>query len=170
VKRQVLIEAGYRCGIPTCRNLLLLDLHHIVEVAKGGSNDPGNLLPLCPTCHAMYTRGQIPLEAIRAYKVVLVSLSQAFDRRAIDDVLFLERVSHTNRDFVCTGDGVTRFTQLYAAGLAQFEFFQGRRGGGGDVDYYRISMTPKGRRLLEGWLGGSSQTIQDAIEMPGRDQ
>ncbi len=161
----MLIEAGYRCGVPTCRNLLLLDLHHIVDVAKGGRNDPGNLLALCPTCHGLYTRGRIPQDAIRAYKVVLVSLSQAFDRRAVDDLLFLERVSHTNRDFVCTGDGVTRFTQLYAADLARFEFYQGMRGGGNDVDYYRVFVTSKGQRLLEGWLSGNSQAVHDAIGM-----
>ena len=137
-----------------------------MDVSKGGGNDPGNLLPLCPTCHALYTRGRIPQDAIRAYKVVLVGLSQAFDRITIDDLLFLQKIGQTNRDFVCTGDGVTRFTQLYAAGLARFEFFQGMRGGGQNVDYYRIFITSRGQRLLEGWLDGNSRAVQDAIGMP----
>lgn len=39
VMRDVLIEAGYRCAVPTCRNILAIDLHHIVEVKDGGSNE-----------------------------------------------------------------------------------------------------------------------------------
>ena len=64
VIREVLIEAGYRCAVPTCRNILALDLHHIIEVQEGGINEQANLLALCPTCHALYTRGNIPKEAI----------------------------------------------------------------------------------------------------------
>src|SRR4051795_9356504 len=75
----VLTEAGYRCAVPTCRNILALDMHHIVEVADGGGNEPGNLLVLCPTCHALYTRGEIHRDSINAWKTMLVSLSHAFD-------------------------------------------------------------------------------------------
>jgi len=162
VKRQVLIEAGYRCGVPTCRNLLIVDLHHIVDVFEGGANEPGNLLPLCPTCHALYTRGKISRDAARAWKAVLVSLNQAFDRQAIDDLLFLEGVRTAKpSDFVCSGDGVTRFTQLYAAGLAKYEFFQGLRGGL-NTDSYRVAITPKGLRLLEAWRTGDGDAILNA--------
>ena len=31
----VLAEAGYRCAVPTCRNILALDMHHIWEVSGG---------------------------------------------------------------------------------------------------------------------------------------
>jgi hypothetical protein len=164
IKRQVLIEAGYRCGVPTCRNLIVLELHHIIEVSKKGANEAGNLLPLCPTCHSLYTRGHVSSDAVRAWKMVLVSLSQAFDRRAIDDLLFLEKFSRERKDFICTGDGVTRFTQLYAAGLARFQLFHGVRGGV-NVDYYRIQVTEKGIRLLEGWLAGDRQIVDEAFEM-----
>jgi hypothetical protein len=163
VKREVLIEAGYRCGVPTCRTILLLDLHHIVEVSEGGGNKADNLLPLCPTCHALYHRERIPRDAVKAWKAVLVSLSQAFDRNTIDDLLFLKCVQH--REYVCTGDGVSRFTQLYAAGLATFQFFQGQRGMGMCVDNYRVAITPKGERLLEGWLQGDRKILAEALAM-----
>lgn len=47
VQRQVLMEAGYRCAVPTCRNILAIDLHHIVQVSIGGGNDLANLLARC---------------------------------------------------------------------------------------------------------------------------
>jgi hypothetical protein len=30
----VLTEAGYRCAVPTCRNILALDLHHIIRCPR----------------------------------------------------------------------------------------------------------------------------------------
>lgn len=162
IKREVLIEAGYRCAVPTCRSLLIVDLHHIVDVAQGGRNEPGNLLPLCPTCHALYTRGKIPRDAALAWKSVLVALSQAFDRRAIDDLLFLEEIGIAQRDFVCSGDGVSRFTQLYAAGLARYEYRLGVRGLGMDADSYRVEITAKGQRFLSAWRAGDGSAMLNA--------
>ena len=64
VTLQVLTEAGYRCAVPTCPNMLAIDIHHIVEVADGGGNVLSNLLALCPMCHAMFTRGTIHRDSI----------------------------------------------------------------------------------------------------------
>jgi 5-methylcytosine-specific restriction endonuclease McrA len=89
VRRAVPIEAGYRCAVPTCRALLVLDLHHLIPVRDGGENSAGNLLALCPTCHALHERGKIDPEAVRAWKAMLVSLNAAFDKNAIDSLLLL---------------------------------------------------------------------------------
>ena len=86
---QVLTEAGYRCAVPTCRGILAIDMHHIIEVSVGGDNGPENLLALCPTCHALFHRGIISRDSIFAWKAMLVSLSHAFDTNTIDDLLFL---------------------------------------------------------------------------------
>ena len=77
VKRAVLTEAGYRCAVPTCRNILAIDMHHIIEVMDAGPNEQSNLLALCPTCHALYTRGIISRESINAWKTMLVALNHA---------------------------------------------------------------------------------------------
>src|SRR5438045_571534 len=92
IVRDVLTEAGYRCAVPTCRNILALDMHHIVEVKDKGPNEQSNLLALCPTCHALYTRGMIPQEAIYAWKTMLVALNHAFDRESISNLLFLHHL------------------------------------------------------------------------------
>jgi len=34
----VLTESGYRCAVPTCRNILALDMHHIWEVVTYAVN------------------------------------------------------------------------------------------------------------------------------------
>src|SRR4249920_420604 len=89
----VLTESGYRCAVPSCRNILALDMHHIWEVAAGGGDDPPNLIALCPTCHALYHRGTISQDAIYSYKAMLVAISRAFDLEAIDRLLFLNMLS-----------------------------------------------------------------------------
>lgn len=43
-----------RCGYD---NKNVLQCHHIIERAKGGSNDPGNLELLCPNCHYTHHLG-----------------------------------------------------------------------------------------------------------------
>lgn len=38
------------CGF-NCKPILIM--HHIVPVGVGGGNDPSNVVPLCPNCHAI---------------------------------------------------------------------------------------------------------------------
>ncbi len=76
LRTQLLTEAGYRCAVPTCRTTLAIDLHHIDQVKDDGGNEQSNLIALCPTCHRLYHNGTIPKDAIRAWKKMLVSLSQ----------------------------------------------------------------------------------------------
>ena len=97
VVTNVLIEAGYRCAVPTCRSILAIDLHHIIEVKDEGPNDQSNLLALCPTCHALYTRGTISKEAINAWKTMLIALSHAFDQESISNLLFLYKTGNESQ-------------------------------------------------------------------------
>ena len=100
------------------RRHLALDLHHIIAVEEGDLNTLSNLLTLCPTCHALYTRGIISREAIHAWKQIVVSLSHAFDAEAISFLLFLKRVE--GNEVLVSGDGLLRFASLIAAAWAGF--------------------------------------------------
>jgi hypothetical protein len=157
VRGAVLTEAGYRCAVPTCRNILALDLHHIVEVAEGGSNELSNLLALCPTCHALYTRGTISCESIHAWKGLLVALGQAFDTQAVDGLLFLAELKPGN--LMVSGDGVLQFSRLIAAGLAHF----GMRVKNGPLVLYEVMLTDKGRLLIEAWKRGDREAVKAAL-------
>jgi hypothetical protein len=56
--------------------VLTLEIHHLEQVADGGSNDPSNLLPLCPNCHTLHHTHVIPLSSLRAWKHLLLALNQ----------------------------------------------------------------------------------------------
>jgi len=154
----VFTESGYRCAVPTCRNILALDLHHIVEVKEGGPNELSNLLALCPTCHALHTRGKISRDSIHAWKGLLVALSQAFDTQAIDNLLFLDKLKP--RELLISGDGVLQFSRLIAADLASFRF-HARDGMTWIV--YEVSLTNKGKLLVDAWKRGDRQAVKTAL-------
>lgn len=157
VKRQVLIESGYRCAVPTCRNILAIDLHHIIEVKDNGASDPSNLLALCPTCHALYTRGEIGKEAISAWKTMLVGLNSAFDRESITNLLFLKKLSE---NVLCiSGDGVLKFSHLIASGWVSFVIKMQN----GPLLLYEVRLTDKGNRIIDAWFGGNREDVKNAL-------
>jgi hypothetical protein len=159
---QVLTEAGYRCAVPTCRNILAIDLHHMVEVSEGGGSEPGNLIALCPTCHALFHRGTIARDSIYAWKMMLVSLSNAFDVPTIDDLLFLG--TPEAQKLQVSGDGVLKFSRLIGAGLATLQSQRFVPSGSLQV----VVLTQRGRQLIEAWKSGSRQAVTEVLSaIPG---
>ena len=90
-KDEILREAGYRCAVPSCGATLALDVHHIVEVSRGGGDDPANLLALCGTHHDLYHRGVISHRSIKEWKSRLIAANQidvrAETRQAVNDAV-----------------------------------------------------------------------------------
>jgi hypothetical protein len=160
----VLTECGYRCAVPTCRNILALDMHHIWEVSVGGSDDPSNLIALCPTCHALYHRGTIKAESVFVYKAMLVAITRAFDVEAIDRLLFLESCK---KDFlIVSGDGLLHFSRLIAAGLATVEQ---KSNNNWQLVTYAVNIHEKGRQLIAAWKQGDRTRLKEVIAGPVPD-
>lgn len=160
----VLTEAGYRCAVPTCRQILALDMHHIWEVSAGGGNDPANLIALCPTCHRLYHRGTISPESIYAYKAMLVALSNAFDIESIDKLLFLHKIPKNY--LALSGDGVLQFARLIAADLVEFEM---KANNAWQIVTYTLQLTQKGKLLVDSWVSGDRESIQSAFTIQDPD-
>lgn len=157
----VLTESGYRCAVPTCRNILALDMHHIWEVSAGGSDDMSNLVALCPTCHALYHRGTIKQESIYVYKAMLLAITRAFDVEAIDRLLFLESCK---KDFlVVSGDGLLHFGRLIAAGLASVDQ---KSNNNWQFVTYAVNISDKGRHLIEAWKQGDRTRLRQVMGGP----
>lgn len=156
-KQQVLHEAGYRCSNPACRTILTLDVHHLDYVAEGGSNNPNNLLALCPNCHSLHHKGHIPSESIRAWKLLLLSLNEGFDRSSLDVLLALEKVDH----LLVSGEGVLACASLIAADLVKIDteshggMFSDERYG----ERYWVEVTEKGRSVISAWKRGDQEGV-----------
>jgi hypothetical protein len=157
VKLAVLTEAGYRCAVPTCRVILAIDLHHMVEVSNGGGDVPENLIALCPTCHALFHRGEIDRKSIYTWKAMLVALTRAFDQFALDQLIFLGKPE--TKSLLVSGDGILSFSRLMAAGLATFSC----KAQNGPLAAYSVSLTNPGKQLVMAWLSGDRNKVKKVL-------
>jgi hypothetical protein len=93
-----------------------------------------------------------------------VSLSAAFDHATIDLMLFLYKVSDEPH-FLIGADALVQFARLIGSDLAMYEWQQVT------IDYvlyqrFRVSLSPKGRRLIEAWRSGDRLAVAEALS-PG---
>ncbi|MEV5747926.1 HNH endonuclease signature motif containing protein [Actinoallomurus sp. NPDC052308] len=65
--RAILVEAGHRCSIPTCR-ATPVEIAHIDPWAKVREHKAENLIALCPTCHKRYDKGEMDRQSMLIYK------------------------------------------------------------------------------------------------------
>jgi len=86
LRRRVLVEAGHRCAIPTCR-YIVVEIHHIIPWSKCQTHEYENLIALCPNCHERADRGEIDRKSLRLYKANLRFAHDKFSQLEID-ILF----------------------------------------------------------------------------------
>ena len=86
LRRRVLVEAGHRCAIPTCRHIDI-DIHHIVPWERCKEHKYENLIALCPNCHRRADKNEIDRKSLRLYKANLRFAHDKFSQFELD-ILF----------------------------------------------------------------------------------
>lgn len=76
LKRQVLLEAGHRCAIPSCKQPVT-DIHHIIPWKDCSEHNFDNLIAICPNCHRLAHEGKIDKKSLRFYKTQLHTFQQS---------------------------------------------------------------------------------------------
>ena len=116
-KRAVLVEAGHRCAIPTCRSTPT-EIAHIVPWSESMNNCFTNLIALCPNCHTRADQSkEIDRKSLKMYKHNLGVLNHRygeFERR-----LFEILAKTGERDFVLGAAG-----DLLVANAVKDGFFE----------------------------------------------
>lgn len=74
LKRQLLVECGHRCAIPTCRQVPV-EFAHIEPWETVRAHEYENMICLCPTCHARRHQGDIDKKSLVIYKRNLAILN-----------------------------------------------------------------------------------------------
>ena len=95
LERSVLLEAGHRCAIHTCRHINVV-IHHIIPWAKCKEHEYENLIALCPNCHARADRGEIDRKSLRIYKANLRHAHDKFSQLELDLLFNLYQVPEKN--------------------------------------------------------------------------
>lgn len=151
LKRDVLVEAGHRCAIPTCQHPTT-EIAHIEPWAKCKTHAFDNLIALCPTCHTRFDNGQIDKKSIKAYKNNLTILNSRYsdlEKRVL-------RYFHENpkeKEILLPGGFDIMLSELLRD---QMLVDTGKDTGVILSDmpsqkYYAI--TPAGKKFLKAWMG-----------------
>lgn len=166
------MESGYYCANPNCRNVITLEIHHIVPVKDDGSNEPDNLIALCPYCHELHTKDFIPAEAIETWKSMLVSLNST-QRTTVDLLLLLYRQDtrtveksskgETAQKFRFTGDGLAALAGLINVNIVEISKRHDQVAWAGGLPSFEVSFTEKGRQLVEAWIKGKPEAVREAL-------
>lgn len=91
LKRRVLCEAGHRCAIPTCREIIV-EVHHIVSWSECKEHNYENLITLCPNCHRLADRKHIDRKSLRIYKANLRYTHDKFSQLEVDLLFQLYKI------------------------------------------------------------------------------
>lgn len=87
IERAVLIEAGHRCAIPTCR-AIPTEIAHIEPWSKVKQHLFENLIALCPNCHTRADqKKEIDKACLKQYKKNLAIINNRyneFERRIFE--------------------------------------------------------------------------------------
>ena len=101
--------------------------------------------------------------------MLLIALNEAFDRRAIDILLFLGKSTFIE---CVTGDGLPSYVALAASGLVTIDqhphtIHGGGRGGEQFQMLYRIRLADKGRMFIDAWKKGDQGAAIGVIPLAG---
>jgi hypothetical protein len=69
LREQVFARDHHRCTVPGCRSARNLDVHHIIEQAKGGPHEIWNLCLLCSGHHSALHAGLLALQGEAPYEL-----------------------------------------------------------------------------------------------------
>jgi hypothetical protein len=148
---RVLHEAGFKCANPTCRTILTFEIHHLDPLGDGGTDEPDNLIALCPNCHTLHHAGVIPEASLRAWKQILLSVNEAYDRKSVDILLALDSVAM----LYLSGDGLLECAPLVAAGLLSI--------GPPFKRSYDVRLSDRGKKMIAAWKQGDQPGVVSAF-------
>lgn len=149
LERRVLVEAGHRCAIPTCRHTRV-EIAHIIPWSENNMHEFENLIALCPNCHNLYDKDKkIDRKSMQIYKANLSVLNHRygeFERR------LLEHFCTTNEKRLFLSAGFE--PSIYYFLKDDIIIKTGRNSGFATDDIFtseEYALTKLGEELLQNW-------------------
>lgn len=147
IRRRVLVEAGHRCAIPTCR-YIEVEIHHIIPWSKCQAHEYDNLIALCANCHRRADRGEIDRKALRLYKLNLRFTHDRFSQLEVD-ILFEASKLPPGQGIMWTPVMMMLIRRILEAGFVNVIEPQGMISIGGlDQNPRLLVLSDKGRSFL----------------------
>jgi len=148
LRRRVLVEAGHRCAIPTCRHIDV-DIHHIVPWEKCKEHKYENLIALCPNCHRRASQGKIDRRSLLLYKANLRYTHDKFSQFEVD-LLFEAYKLQPNKVLLLPTHMMLLAKRLVDAGYIKWTVRKAMaKVGGFKLNADHITITNKGREFID---------------------
>ena len=148
LRRRVLVEAGHRCAIPTCR-YIDVDVHHIIPWETCQKHECDNLIALCPNCHRRaHKANEIDRKSLHHYKANLRFTHDRFSQLEVD-VLF-ECARNKGKNLMWAPFNVLLLKRLIESDYIQYTVTEGMGFIGGmksNPDF--ITISPKGLSYID---------------------
>lgn len=148
LKRKILVEAGHRCAIPTCRTPTI-EIAHIEPWSKSKEHKYEELIALCPNCHTRADKGEIDRKSLKIYKRILQKLTDRYEKVELNILNELRQ----NKRVVFAGNMLLLIKNLLDDGLVTFKEW-GVYAGGIPINI-QIFLTDKGKEFIEEWISAN---------------
>jgi len=148
LRRKILVEAGHRCAIPTCR-FPTVEIAHIIPYGQVKTHEYENLIALCPNCHDRADKGEIDRKSLRIYKRILQRLTDRYERFELN--VLNELIS--KRTVVMAGNMVLLIKNLLDEGLVSLT--SGGVIAEGIPINVHVLLTDKGQEFVEEWISAN---------------
>lgn len=155
LKREVLMEAGYRCAIPACKQIPA-DIAHIIPYRKTKIHTFDNLIALCANCHRRYDNREIDRKAMIQYKKNLSIINNRYSD--FEQRIMQYFIDHPNEEEVrlsLSGNMDIQIMNLIRDGYLELvkELVQGFAVGIDPDKVYRLTI--KGRDFIQNWTNAT---------------
>ncbi len=155
LKRRLLVEAGHRCAIPTCRHPTT-EIAHIEPFANNPVHEYANLIALCPNCHTRFDRGEIDRKAMRIYKRRLLFLGDRYSKYELNVLDFLRTQPRVVVNGPLTVKGLLDDELLeMEAEFQNMQFSDGYKA----IISMSVRLTEKGRVFLAEWADPTGEQL-----------
>ena len=151
LKRRILVEAGHRCAIPTCRHPTT-DIAHIKPWSEVKEHKYENMIALCPNCHRRADRGEIDRKSLRIYKRILQRLTdryEKFELNVLDELRLEKPVVFPSTLLLLIknllDDDLVEVTKSELAWVS------------GSLGRSYISLTEKGQKFIDEWIKANQE-------------
>jgi hypothetical protein len=159
LERDVLMEAGHRCAIPTCKQTPVM-IAHIVPYSEVKNHTFDNLIALCPTCHKRYDDGDIDRKSMRLYKAKLSIINNMYgdlEKRLLE--YFVEHPEISEVPLIASKENEIQL--MYAVRDGLIRWVREENGSGADfANTYMLAVyeiTPKGKEFIRKWLSDEEE-------------
>jgi hypothetical protein len=155
LEREILLEAGHRCAIPTCRQTPV-EIAHITGYKEVNEHTFDNLIALCPTCHTRYDKKEIDRKSMLHYKANLSIINgrySDFEQRII--MYFADHPDVDEIRLSLSGNTNIQIMNLVRDGHLTFDREMKQSFSVGIEPDKIFKLSKKGRKFIEKWVSAS---------------